>query len=101
LAARFGLVGIFADPEHTKNMIPPRHASQSREPIDSEPDQLEAATDQAIAACGGDARQAVTALIVANEFLETQVRELRAAVSNGYARGKFEAVPPDRKDWYD
>jgi hypothetical protein len=64
-------------------------------------DRLEAATDQAIAACGGDARDAVTALIVANEFLEAQVRELQAAVSNGYARGKFEAVPPDRKDWYD
>jgi hypothetical protein len=66
-----------------------------------EPDRLEAATDQAIAACGGDARQAVTALMVANEFLETQVRELQAAVSNGYARGKFEPVPRDRKDWYD
>jgi hypothetical protein len=26
----------------------------------------------------------VTALIVANEFLEAQVRELQAAVSNGY-----------------
>jgi hypothetical protein len=64
-------------------------------------DRLETATDQAIAACGGDARQAVTALIVANEFLETQVRELQAAVSIGYARGKFEPVPRDRKDWYD
>jgi len=53
------------------------------------------------AACGGDARQTVTALIVANEFLEVQVRELQAAVSNGYARGKFEPVHPDRKDWYD
>ena len=52
-------------------------------------------------ACGGDARQAVTALIVANEFLESQVRELQAAVSTGYARGKFEPVPRDRKDWYD
>jgi hypothetical protein len=39
--------------------------------------QLEAATDQAIAACCGDARHAVTALIVANEFLEAQVRELQ------------------------
>jgi hypothetical protein len=67
----------------------------------SAPDRLEIATDQAIAACGGDARQAVTALIVANEFLETQVRELQAAVSNGYARGKFQPVPRDRKDWYD
>jgi hypothetical protein len=64
-------------------------------------ERLQAATDKAIAACGGDARQTVTALIVANEFLEAQVRELQAAVSNGYARGRFEPVPPDRKDWYD
>jgi hypothetical protein len=64
-------------------------------------DRLEGATDQAIAACGGNARDAVKALIVANEFLEAQVSELQAAVSNGYARGKFEPVPRDRKDWYD
>jgi hypothetical protein len=66
-----------------------------------EPDRLEVATDEAIAACGGDARDAVRVLIVANEFLEAQVRELQAAVSHGYARGKFEPVPRDRKDWYD
>lgn len=59
-------------------------------------DRLEAAANQAIAACGGDARGAVKALIVANEFLETQVAELQAAVSNGYARGKFETVPRNR-----
>lgn len=64
-------------------------------------DRLEAATDQAIAACGGNARDAVTALIVANEFLDAEMRELKAAVSNGYSRGKFELVPGDRKDWYD
>ena len=52
----------------------------------SEPDRLEVATDQAIAACGGNARDAVKALIVANEFLEAQVKELQAAVSNGYSR---------------
>jgi hypothetical protein len=34
----------------------------------SDADQLEAAADQAIAACGGDAREAVKALLVANEF---------------------------------
>jgi hypothetical protein len=50
-------------------------------------DRLEAATDQAIAACGGDARDAVKALLVANEFLERQLAELRADVSKGYARG--------------
>ncbi|SDK19630.1 hypothetical protein SAMN05216338_11112 [Bradyrhizobium sp. Rc2d] len=33
-------------------------------------DDLEAAADHAIAACGGDAREAVKALIVANDFLE-------------------------------
>jgi hypothetical protein len=66
-----------------------------------DPDHLEAATDEAIAACGGNARDAVKALIVANEFMEAQVAELQAAVSNGYARGKYEPVPRDRKDWYD
>ena len=54
-----------------------------------DPDQLEAATDQAIAACGGNARDAVKALIVANEFLETEVCELMQAVSHAYARGRF------------
>ena len=48
-------------------------------------DRLETATDQAIAACGGDARDAVKALIVPNDFLEAQVEELRADVSSGYA----------------
>jgi hypothetical protein len=72
---------------------------QSQPP--SEPDRLEVATDQAIAACGGNVRNAIKALIVANEFLEEEVKQLQAAVSNGYARGKFEAVPRDRKDWYD
>jgi hypothetical protein len=55
----------------------------------SEPDQLEAATDQAIAACGGNARDAVKALIVANEYLESEVCELMQAVSHAYARGRF------------
>ena len=55
----------------------------------SERDRLEVATDQAIAACGGEAHDAVKALIVANEFLEAQVEELRADVSKGYARGYY------------
>lgn len=47
-------------------------------------DWLEAAADQAIAACGGDAREAVKALLIANEFLE---REMEERVSRGYIRG--------------
>jgi hypothetical protein len=54
-------------------------------------DRLEAATDQAIAACGGDVRAALKAMIAANE-------QLQASVSNGYTRG---SLPRDRKDWYD
>lgn len=58
---------------------------------------LEAAADQVIAACGGDAREAVKALLVAVDFLEAQADELRAAVSRGYSRGRHGA-PRDRKE---
>jgi hypothetical protein len=53
-------------------------------------DRLEVAADQAIAACGGDARDAVKALIVANKYLESEVCELKRAVSHAYARGRFQ-----------
>ena len=52
-------------------------------------DGLEAAVDQAIAACDGDLRAAVRALIVANNFLESEVAELKKAVSHAYTRGRF------------
>jgi hypothetical protein len=52
-------------------------------------DRLEVATDQAIAACGGAARDAVKALIGANEFLEAQMEQLKADVSSGYKRGYY------------
>jgi hypothetical protein len=50
---------------------------------------LEASVDQAIAACGGDMRSTIRALIVANEYLESEVGELMKAVSRAYARGRF------------
>ena len=52
-------------------------------------DELETAVDQAIAACGGDMRSAIRALIVANEFLESEVTELMKAVSHAFVRGRF------------
>jgi len=55
----------------------------------SDAEQLDAAADQAIAACGGDAREAVKALLIANEFLEAQI-------SQGYVRG----VKHDRFNTY-
>ncbi len=50
---------------------------------------LEAAVDQAIAACDGDMRSTIRALIVANEYLETEVGELIKAVSHAFVRGRF------------
>ena len=53
------------------------------------PADLDAAADQAIAACGGDTRETVKALIVANDFLQAQLDELGRKVSTGYARGRL------------
>jgi hypothetical protein len=50
---------------------------------------LEAAVDQAIAACGGDLRATIRALIAANNYLENEVAELMKAVSHAYTRGRF------------
>jgi hypothetical protein len=64
--------------------MPAAPEASSPQPVD-----LDAAADQAIEACGGDAREAVKALIVANDFLEAQLEELRSKVSAGYARGRL------------
>ena len=59
------------------------------QPNAQDADELEAAVDQAIAACDGDMRSAIRALIVANEYLESEVNELMKAVSRAYVRGRF------------
>jgi hypothetical protein len=52
-------------------------------------DGLEGAVDQAIGVCGGDLRATIRALIVANDYLESEVGELMKAVSHAYTRGRF------------
>ena len=59
------------------------------QPNTADVDKLDAAVDQAIAACGGDLRSTIRALVVANEYLETEVSELMKAVSHAYTRGRF------------
>jgi len=54
-------------------------------------DELEAAVDDAIAACDGDLRATIRARITANHFLESEVAELMKAVSHAFARGRFHA----------
>jgi hypothetical protein len=64
--------------------------SQSAAPDpQADADRLEVAADKAIAACGGNVREAFKAMIVANEYLESEVCELMQAVSHAYARGRF------------
>ena len=61
----------------------------SSQPATDPNDELETAVDQAISACGGDMRATIRALIVANDYLETEVGELMKAVSHAYTRGRF------------
>lgn len=55
-----------------------------------EESELEAAIDCAIAACDGDLRATIRALIVANHFLESEVSSLIKAISHAYTRGRFQ-----------
>ncbi len=76
------------------NVISPRLPiamvmSSHSQPHMEQDDELEAAVDQAIAACDGDMRSAIRALIVANDFLESEVTELMKAVSHAFKRGRF------------
>src|SRR5437016_4722263 len=82
--------------EQKKNIVcssPPLDtAMTSRPPSSAQPnpegaDELELAVEQTIAACGGDLRAAIRALILANDFLENEVSELMKAVSHAYVRG--------------
>lgn len=63
-------------------------ASLQADPLDESA--LEAAVDEAIAACDGNLRATIRALIVANQYLETEVGELMKAVSHAYTRGRFQ-----------
>ena len=49
----------------------------------------EQACDQAIAMCDGNLRSTIKALIMANEYLETELEELQAAISAGCVPGKL------------
>jgi hypothetical protein len=48
----------------------------------SEISRYEQACDQAIAMCDGNMRSTIKALIMANEYLETELQELQMAASN-------------------
>jgi hypothetical protein len=49
----------------------------------SDNSRYEQACDQAIAMCDGNLRSTIKALIMANEYLETELEELQAAIAVG------------------
>jgi hypothetical protein len=52
-------------------------------------DSLEAAVEMAIAACDGNLRDTVQALVVANSFLIEEMERYKSLVSPGFVRGKL------------
>jgi hypothetical protein len=54
---------------------------------------LEAEVDKAIAVCGGDARAALRATLVANAYLKIEVERLTEAISTGFARARLRKPP--------
>jgi hypothetical protein len=78
----------------TYNGSPGVNASEcSSEPEADAAASLEAEVDEAIAMCGGDARAASRATLVANACLEAEVERLTEAISTGFARGRVRKPP--------
>jgi hypothetical protein len=55
----------------------------------SDNSRYEQACDQAISMCDGNLRSTIKALIMANEYLETELEELQAAVAAGCVPAKY------------
>jgi hypothetical protein len=55
----------------------------------SDVSRYEQACDQAIAMCDGNLRSTIKALIMANEYLESELQELQAAVSRDRAPARL------------
>jgi hypothetical protein len=55
--------------------------------------QLEFEIQEAIDLCGGDARAALRATLIANAFLQAEVDRLVTTVSTGFARGRVRRRP--------
>ena len=61
----------------------------------SDDDRYERACDQAIAMCDGNLRSTIKALILANEYLELELRELQAVVSNDFVEAGLSRANTD------
>ena len=55
----------------------------------SDVSRYEQACDQAIAMCDGNQRSTIKALIMANEYLETELEQLQTAIDAGCVPAKY------------
>jgi hypothetical protein len=67
---------------------------------EAEADRLENAVAQIIEARGGDMRKALKSLILANEHLEAELKEVCAKVSTGFMRGVVSRQNCSKTDWW-
>ena len=67
----------------------------SEPPSPTDADRYEQACNQAITMCDGNLRSTIKALIMANEYLEAELRELQAAVSNDFAPARLPRAKSD------
>jgi hypothetical protein len=66
------------------NILPqPGEYAMSVTPTLSDNNHYERACDQAIAMCDGNLRSTIKALIMVNEYLETELEELQVAIAAG------------------
>jgi hypothetical protein len=70
-------------------MSPPPSETPEPEPAA----QLEIEVQEAIDLCGGDARAALRATLIANAFLQSEADRPAAIVSTGFARGRIHRPP--------
>ena len=61
----------------------------------SDNDRYKQACDQAIAMCDGNTRSAIKALLLANEYLETEIEELQTAASSDRAQARLPLAKDD------
>ncbi|GAB4072790.1 hypothetical protein KHC28_00850 [Ancylobacter sonchi] len=57
----------------------------------------DADVDDAIAACGGDARETVRTLLIAGQFMEAALYAAEQEASWGYVRGRLSCSLRDRR----
>jgi hypothetical protein len=81
--------------EHLPASYHPGNLAMSEPSSLSDVDRYEQACDQAIAMCDGNLRSTIKALIMANEYLELELREVQAAVSNEFASARLPRAKSD------